>query len=459
MPQWVSFQNTILCNLHCPHCQVRGMGKEYDINLYTMPPDLLKRLASEALPAAEDFTLSLIGEPLASPHLEETLKELGQYGAKLDLITNGTLFTKKRLALLMPICSRIQISIDGATEFTFEAIRSGSKFRKVVNDVKLLTKTIELLPGELRPQIMFSYTIMGSNIRELPEVVKLAKLLGVPTINCSFITIFYNHLKNEAVELHQPLYNAYRQKAKELADQLGIALNLPAAFEGVAGNAHAHSGSSNMIIQEIPEDYRERITVPAQYLDSTTIDKEAHEIRASLISGWSPLMLYRDREGESLLLQKMRQTLESVKTHYAAHLRDLARQDDRDIGYCDYLHRRVYISSTGDIVPCCVPNSPILGNVAGATLEEVWNGNAYSEFRQGFYTQAPSHFCSNCKFIQYVPRSIFVEEICGHAAKEDSVSGTQKEDSAAGTQQPTAPHVEAGKKSKRSAWLSRLFTH
>ncbi|HOC39736.1 MAG TPA: hypothetical protein PKJ77_10695, partial [Thermodesulfobacteriota bacterium] len=52
MPQWVSFQNTVACNLRCPHCQIHGMKKEYDKGLYTMPFELLKAAAEEALPAA-----------------------------------------------------------------------------------------------------------------------------------------------------------------------------------------------------------------------------------------------------------------------------------------------------------------------------------------------------------------------------------------------------------------------
>ena len=231
MPQWVSFQNTYVCNLRCPHCETHGTVESREYNndkKRNMSDEMLKRLMSETLPTADEYTLSLCGEPLATSNVDSILEQASNlYGAKLDLITNGTMLTKRRLAILIPRACRIQISIDGATKLTFEAIRLGAKFEHVMRSVRVLTRSSELLPEHLRPGVSFSYTIMGSNIRDLPLIVKLAHCLSVPIVNCHFITVLYDYVKNEAVDKHKALYNACHYEATKAARMLGIQFNLP----------------------------------------------------------------------------------------------------------------------------------------------------------------------------------------------------------------------------------------
>ncbi len=411
MPQCISLQNTTQCNLHCPHCQIHGLNQRYDPRLNTMPFELLKRVAREALPAAEYFTLSLVGEPLASPHLEKTLLELGQYGARLDLITNATLLTRKLLLLLLPMSGKIQISIDGATEFTFEAIRLGSKFRKVLRNVSLLTKIAEMMPPESRPRITFSYTIMGSNIRELPEIVRLAGLLNVPEIDCCFITIFYDHIKNEAVHLHKPLYNAYARKALETAGELGIMLNLPAPFGGVSEDENFEHDGTGMIIKKFPPGYYQHLPSPEAFLDRESVEKEAAEVAAAIPSSQSVRVTSVKNASIAAQYKNARKRYTSLMAKHRKELENARACSADEVRYCDYLQRWTYVSPAGDIVPCCVPESPALGNVKTTHLAEVWNGAAYNAFRQGFFLKKPAHFCTACKFIQHVPKSRFIETI------------------------------------------------
>ncbi len=411
MPQWVSFQNTVACNLRCPHCQIHGMKKEYDKGLYTMPFELLKAAAEEALPAADFFTLSLIGEPLASPHLETTLDELGRYGAALDLITNGTLFTANRLALLIPITRKIQISVDATTEKIYEAIRLGANFRKVMNNIRLLTRTIELLPEDTRPQVSLSCTIMGSTIKDLPNIVRLAHLLGISEVSCCLVTVFYEHLKNEAVELYKPLYNAYFEEAQHVAQQLDITLILPPLFEGVEADIRAPLATTNMIVEQPPEEYYRKTPSVISYLDFNAIEKEAVEVSATISSEAShpkEFSLGKVIRAKQKQLQKQLHTLVAENLEVLTGLYTLP---DQPVKYCEYLERCVYISSQGDVVPCCIPDRPVLGNINQSSITEVYNGSAYTAFRHEFYSNARDSFCSRCKFIRYIPRKVFLAQV------------------------------------------------
>jgi MoaA/NifB/PqqE/SkfB family radical SAM enzyme len=416
MPQWVSFQNTHICNLRCPHCQMHGTEerhRKFNDKEFNMPDEMLKRTAKEALPGANEFTLTIHGEPLASPHFDKTLQELSQYGAKLELITNATLFTKERLALLIPGAGSICISIDGATEFTVEAIHLGSKFKKLLHNIRLLTRTIELLPENLKPKISFSYVIMGSNLRELPEIVRLAHLLGVPTVNCVFVVIFYDHIKNEAVELHKSLYNAYYEKAKEMAENLGIIINLPPPFKEVEASANSPLGGENMIIEQVPENYYETLSPPESFLNLNTIEDDAAEIANLVIDRVSQSTPVGEYISAKDKLQKMRVNFVRLLEKYKPQLKEIITKGEEKIKYCHYLHRCIFVAHSGEIFPCCIMGRPILGNINLNTVSEVWNGEAYNKFREQFFSQNVFDCCNNCIHIRYFEKNLLIKEIFG----------------------------------------------
>lgn len=180
MPQWVSFTTTTFCNLRCVHCQTHGTEEVRNLyNNQRWSDETLTKVAKETLPWAYEYCLTLNGEPLCTPRLKEKLEEVAPYGVKLHITTNGTLFSKELLIRLLPIAGTIDISVDGATELTFEAIRLGGNFRKLLNNIRLLTRTCELLSGTVNPAIGLAFTVMGSNIKEMPEMVRLAHVLKI----------------------------------------------------------------------------------------------------------------------------------------------------------------------------------------------------------------------------------------------------------------------------------------
>ncbi len=470
MPQWVSFQNTHICNLRCPHCQTHGTaeGRNHcNDKRLNMDVAMLKRVAEEVLPFADEFTLTLTGEPLATPDLENILHLLSPFGAKLDLITNGTLLTKEKLRLLIPILKRVRISVDGATARTFESIRLGANFGKVLNRIKLLTLTCNRFPKRFKPEISLSYTIMGSNITELPDILDIAVQVGVSLVKGDFIQIFYPDLADESVELYKPLYNAYHAEAMGKAKKLGINLILPLPFSGVKPSRTNRVNGENTIMPVLSSDVLKLSLEPQNWLDMKRLRRDAGDLLTGILDRQllnvfdfrlHPL-IYKLKAGfrlkpESglfwilwmlafsevvvwvnrvvLKLMKLSRLIPS-KTDSVVGLKDvfvkiqgkfdqelknhrgllekISIKRQKRIRYCEYLHRCVYIFPSGEVSPCCVVGAPVLGNLRFGCMRDVWNGDAYNDFRNRFFSDNPVECCRGCKFIKYVEATFFLDQI------------------------------------------------
>ena len=412
MPQWVSFTTTMACNLRCPHCQTHGTEEVHRIyNRKKWSGETLTRVSKESLPMADEFCLTLNGEPLCTPQFPKILDDLAQYGARLHLTTNGTLFSEKILAKVLPLVGTLAISIDGGTELTCEKIRLGVNFKKLLINIRLLTRTCELVSKLINPDIRLAVTVMGSNIRDMPEIVQLAHVLKVPAVDFSPVIVLYPHLRNEDIGLHKALYNTYYKRTLEKAKLLNIKVTMPPLFSEVDENTSSHIGGTYMIVKDLPEGYYETLPSPESFLDHDAIEIRAAEIATSIRQH---ALSINKVAGNSLIekeLLRMKDWFKMLRKRYKPVLKRLADQEGEKTQYCDNLFRRIFISSEGDVAPCCLPNRPNLGNIHRNTVNEIWNGDLYNDFRRAFYSPNPPDCCENCRFFNFIPNKVFLKHL------------------------------------------------
>ncbi|MQY77827.1 MAG: radical SAM protein [Bacteroidetes bacterium] len=63
---------------------------------------------------------------------------------------------------------------------------------------------------------------------------------------------------------------------------------------------------------------------------------------------------------------------------------------------CPFLWKRAFIEWNGDVVPCCVPGHPVMGNVKKKPFREIWNNELYQEMRRRLMTNNPFNCCKHC---------------------------------------------------------------
>lgn len=407
MPQWVGFTTTNVCNLKCPHCQTHGTEETRNIyNHQTWSGKTLTRLAKESLPYAYEFSLTLNGEPLCTPKIKEKLDELAKYGAKLHLTTNGTNFSKEILVAVLPLARSISISIDGATELACEAIRLGANLKKLSNNIRLLTRACELLP-EINPDIRLAFTVMASNIRDMPELVRLAHVLEVPAIDFYSLIVLFPHVRDEDIKLHKPLYNYYAVKTQKEAKCLSITVNMPDIFPGINASSDDSTMGTDMIVQQLPNNYYATRPSPESFLNHHDIEVKTAEIAAAIkkraLNINASMEITNNVENDFHLKLDLYNTL---LDKHKGKIEDFSAIPE--INYCESLFRRMFISHSGDASPCCYPNRPVLGNINKYTIEEIWNGTIYNNFRQEFYSSNLPDCCKDCPSLTKMPRQKFL---------------------------------------------------
>lgn len=66
---------------------------------------------------------------------------------------------------------------------------------------------------------------------------------------------------------------------------------------------------------------------------------------------------------------------------------------------CSWPWKSSYISSNGDVVPCCIladSHTVKMGNVFEEDFEKIWNSKKYQDFRERIRTHNLPNYCKNC---------------------------------------------------------------
>ena len=178
LPTSIDVEPIDTCNFACDHCQVTHWTRKTTRLTIERLISILRQL-----PMLRQIKLQGMGEPLLNRHLIEMLEEVGRGGTTSIIITNGSVYTEKiarRLSSLRG--TTIIVSMDGATAETFEAIRVNGNFQKVVDN---LADMVRRRGRSVWPGIELRSVVTLRNAHELPDLVRLAKRLGVDKLTAT----------------------------------------------------------------------------------------------------------------------------------------------------------------------------------------------------------------------------------------------------------------------------------
>ncbi len=251
-PLRINISTTNRCNLNCVMCKYHGQTK---IRREDLPLKKFREIAEEFFPYCEEVHPVIDGEPFLSPYFYEIVSLSKKYQVRLNIATNGMLLNDKISKSILPILRDIKFSFDGARKKSLESIRRGVKYKilieKIENFVKLRNKYVKENKKDLvYPTITLQTVLMNRNIKELPQIVRLGKKMGIDRVKGLNLVVTNIRCLKESTLINKKQANKYLKKAKELAKRYGLIEDYPSLFD------------LKINLKEGDKNFRERLNPP-----------------------------------------------------------------------------------------------------------------------------------------------------------------------------------------------------
>ena len=134
--EWIDIELTSFCNIKCKGCfRVQSSQADKILNkTYINLETIKEKFKKEMFPNIKILNFcGSVDEPTTHPQFFEIMKHFSDWGAHMNIATNGRLRTTswwEKLASILPRTHKVTWGIDGSDE-TSELYREGSNFKKV----------------------------------------------------------------------------------------------------------------------------------------------------------------------------------------------------------------------------------------------------------------------------------------------------------------------------------------
>jgi len=334
------------CSLKCRHCGFQAHGRTSD---QEVSEAVYQRVLRELMPTAYLCNLggTNYGEMTISRNFHRFLRDCAEYDVKLNLTTNGTKISDDWLDLLLDRLSVIGFSMEGVGAI-FERIR-GFKWDKFRARVEKVAQGRERTGADFR--IEWRYCAHADSIAQLPEMVRMAREIGVDRIQVMNLVPYVADQKFKGLAFHRTLANRCFAEAREEAARLGVEVNVPPDFDCGTWDLPGESCG------DAPEGRGETRPVSLSIAGRAVDDADASA------SG------------------------EAAPADPVADLETLPN--------CYLPWQAVSINELGDVRPCCTYWRSV-GSIAHGDFERVWNGRRYRALRSNINTKS-NPICASCR--------------------------------------------------------------
>lgn len=376
-PDFANIETTRFCNLRCRMCI------QFQDGTTVAGPHMelaeFERIAASLFPYVTRWQPSVSGEPTMSHGFEAMLALAERFGVKAEMFSNGTLLSPKMIERLAPNLGALSISFDGATAETFEDIREGADFERVVGNIKNLVAHCRAhLPPDLQPFLSLNCTLMERNIRELPRLVRFASDLGLDQLSCYHVFPVTDEMRRQSLVHHPELARACIDEAFAVAAEVKLSLHVQALDQLTAATALDRDKQRAIPTRDgVVEGLAKRAATHGEGRRWPELDArnpqfaaiQARRAAARAASGFPEPWTGEPAAGASMW-------------------------------FCDFLWHKTYVSIGGDVRACCVDGNPVLGNLLQQPFEQVWNNENYRNMRLRLAAKAPAPTCRGCMHIR-----------------------------------------------------------
>lgn len=210
LPMTVSIEPTTACNLACPECPsglkqfTRATGK-LDLEQNEKLLDQLKKTVAY-------ITYYFQGEPFLHPQFLELIKAAKKRNIYTATSTNAHFITKeKSREIVQSGLDRLIISIDGASQKTYENYRIKGELSKVLEASKFLVEAKKELKSQT-PHLIFQFLVVRQNEQDIPRIYEMAQGIGIDEVRLKTAQV-YNFKNGNPLIPTQEKYSRYKKKS------------------------------------------------------------------------------------------------------------------------------------------------------------------------------------------------------------------------------------------------------
>lgn len=220
-PRRIITELTNDCNLRCTMC-----GRVHaDFKPSFFLPAWFDHLEA-AFQQSEEIVLHGWGEPTIHPQFAEILQYLDQFPLRKYFCTNGHRLEAISDSLFRHHLDILAVSLDGADSSTNDSIRVGASFERIIAALKgiIWYKQSNRLTY---PYVNIVFTAMQKNIRQLPEMIRLAAETGIDEVKVVYLTAFSRDLEGETLYQEYDLLKDVFRRSAAMAAEKNIRIKLP----------------------------------------------------------------------------------------------------------------------------------------------------------------------------------------------------------------------------------------
>ena len=207
-PISISIEPTTSCNLRCPECPS-------GLRSFTRPTGMLSHeLYASVIDQLADTLSYLTFYFQGEPYLHQDFLSMVNYASKKGIYTctsTNAHYLKDSVAkdTVLSGLDRLIISIDGATQQSYESYRVGGSLEKVLEGAANIIRWKRELKSAT-PHVVFQFLVVRHNEHQIDELHNLAKEIGVDQVVLKTAQI-YDYENGSPLIPAQEKYSRYKR--------------------------------------------------------------------------------------------------------------------------------------------------------------------------------------------------------------------------------------------------------
>ena len=216
-PEQIEVEVSTVCPLKCSMCEHTYWKEKSQLMSF---PDFKKII--EQFPELREIGLTGIGESYSNPDYKKMLSYLkeNREGIFIEIFDTFNWLKPEDIKHWIDIgLDKVYVSMDAATKETYEKIRVGATYEKVLKNIKLLDE-MKKERNSYFPELWFHYIIGKHNKHEIIQYLEMIHNLKVEVTNVQITKLLHNY--SEIQDWFIDITDEEKKEIIEKGQDLGI---------------------------------------------------------------------------------------------------------------------------------------------------------------------------------------------------------------------------------------------